>query len=242
MKKFSPALMIAVVAIVISGLILLPSSSAQARSVIDKIFGDSEDDDQGPPPEKTLQAPFSTDTRKGTSPDANNQLIGIYDSQGGNAEKSSLKLDQPHLSPEQIAEWASGLASQAMTITPQTWESDFTKISGDFTPYAVKEYKDYIAKTNMINILTSNTMKLHAITDGPGIVVKEGAIGGTYHWLIQIPVMTSFYQASMQEVERSTVTRSQNLLIQVQVGRVTPKNNTDVGLVIERWFVSAAAK
>jgi hypothetical protein len=94
----------------------------------------------------------------------------------------------------------------------------------------------------LIDILTGNQMRLQAISDGEGIVTKDGAIGGTYHWLVQIPLMTSFYKTSMKEVDKAATAQSQNLVVQVQVGRVQQKDSNDIGLIIERWHVSSAEK
>ena len=83
-------------------------------------------------------------------------------------------------------------------------------------------------------------MRLQAISNDEGVILKEGALSGTYHWLVQIPLMASFYSITTQEIDQKATAQTQNLSIQVQVGRIPAKNNTDIGLVIERWIVSAA--
>ena len=228
-----------ITAVVMTSSILCSSYPANARSILDILFGDKEADAaKGPPPEVTLQAPFPTSSDKSFS-GANSELLNMYDAPS--ASQNSTSLNQPHRSPQQISEWASGIVSQAMTINPPTWDTDFAKISSDFTPFAAQEYKKYVQDSNFINILNSNQMRLQAISNDSAIVTKEGEISGTYHWLIQIPLMTSFYKTTMKEVDKNATAQSQSLVVQVQVGRIPTKKNTDIGLVVERWHVSSAA-
>lgn len=216
----------------------IASFPAQA-GFFDKIFGGSQEEEpKGPPPEVTLQAPFPT------SPDAKanqGKLMDIYGSQP-QAQAQIADLSIPHRNEQQITDWTTEIVTQAMTINPATYNKDFAKIAGNFTPYALQEYQAYLTKTNMINVLTSNSFRLQAISDEEGSVVRDGAIGDTYHWLVQIPLMTSFYNVDMQTVDKSTNSQNQSLLVQVQVGRVAPKSNNDIGLVIERWSVSSNSK
>lgn len=214
------------------------SLPAQA-GFFDKIMGGSkEEEPKGPPPEVTLQAPFPT------TPDAKSSQGKLMDMYGNKdqAQTQSSDLSTPHRNEQQISDWTTEIVTQAMTINPATYNKDFAKISGNFAPYALQEYQAYLTKTNMMNVLTSNSFRLQAVSDEAGSVIRDGAIGGTYHWLVQIPLMTSFYSADIQSVDKSANTQSQNLLVQVQVGRVAPKSNTDIGLVIERWSVSSNSK
>jgi hypothetical protein len=80
------------------------------------------------------------------------------------------------------------------------------------------------------------------MSDEEGSVVKDGEITGTYHWLVQVPIMVSYYKDNIKDVDRSTTVTNQNLLVQVQVGRVKQKNGSDIGMAIERWSVSSNAK
>ncbi len=165
----------------------------------------------------------------------------MYD--GENPQNSPLSnLARAHRNEKQIIEWAVEIVSQAMTISLKTYDADFKKIHPYFTAYAHKEYQDYLQKMNMMNVLSSNSYRLQSISDEEGSIIKEGEIAGTYHWSVQIPLMTSFYKDTSQGIDKNTDTQSQHLVVQVQVGRVSPKNNTDIGLIIERWSVSSNSK
>lgn len=235
---------LAVASVVIAGAASVAPSPAHAETALEKLLRlviHKDEESKGPPPEKSLQAPFSSSTTVQTQ-SAGGSLAGMYDAKdAASLDKSSTNLDVPHRSPEQVADWSSGIVSQAMTIAPQTWQTDFGKISGNFAPYAAEEYKAFLSSSNMLSLLTNQKMKLLSVTDGPGIVLKEGAINGTYHWLIQIPLMSSYYSVDTQEIDKTTTVQSQHLLVQVQVGRIATKKADDIGLIIERWHVSQSA-
>lgn len=212
--------------------------TAHSKGFFETLFGSGEDVPKGPPPEETLQAPFPT-----TAPQTGNksQLMGIY----GDDNKSLDTLNDlslAHRNEKQITEWATEIVSQAMTINPKTYDADFKKIAPYFTPFALQEYNEYMTKTNMVNVLVSNSFRLQSMTDDEGSIVKDGEISGTYHWLVQIPIMASFYKDDIKSVDKTVNIQSQNLMIQVQVGRVKQKDGTDIGLVVERWSVSSNSK
>lgn len=216
---------------------------AHAENFLDRLFSKKEEP-KGPPPEVTLQAPFPTDTAPASKGNAS-ELMNIYGTTATTTEptaQDAADLSKPHRNEKQITEWATEIVSQAMTINTKTYNNDFKKIAPYFTPYALQEYQAYLQKTNMVAVLDSNSMRLQAVSDEEGSVIKDGSISGTYHWLVQVPLMTSFYNVDMQTVDKTATAQSQNLMIQVQVGRVAPKNNADAGLVVERWSVSSNSK
>ncbi len=211
-------------------------SGAKAGSVLDQIF--NKDDHSGPPPEETLQAPFPTAPTNQTPGNAS-PLAQMY-GQANDTSQESTRLDQPHRNQRQLIEWTSSVVTQAMTMTPKTWDADIAKFSANFTPYALQEYKSYIDKTNLYSVLSARDMRLQTISNADGVILKEGVISGTYHWLIDVPIMTSFYAAQTDEIDKKADIQNQNLVIEVQIGRIPPKNNSDIGLVIERWIAPSA--
>lgn len=234
MIKYFSVLVIAICAITALSL----PYEAHSKGFFETLFGGNEDVPKAPPPEETLQAPFPT-----TAPQSGNksQLMDIYGDKSKSLDTiNDLKL--PHRNEKQIIEWATEIVSQAMTINPKSYDADFKKISPYFTPFAIQEYNDYMTKTNMVNVLVSNSFRLQSMTDDEGSIVKDGEISGTYHWLVQIPIMASFYKDNIQSVDKTANIQSQNLMIQVQVGRVKQKSRDDIGLAVERWSVSSNSK
>lgn len=212
-------------------------SGAKAGSVLDRIF--NRDEQNGPPPEETLKAPFPTAPTT-QAPGNTSPLSQMY-GQTNDPAQETTSLDQPHRNQQQIIEWTSGIIAQAMTINPKTWDADLAKLSVNFTPYALQEYKSYIEKANLYASLSARNMRLQTISSTDGTITKEGSISGTYHWLVDVPIMASFYTTDTEEIDKKADIQSQNMTIEVQVGRIPSKNNADIGLVIERWITPSTA-
>lgn len=235
MIKFSSVLVVATIAITTFAM----PHPAQSKGFFETMFGNNEAEaPKGPPPEETLQAPFPTNQVTITN---KSQLMDIY-GDDSNSLDTLNDLSLAHRNEKQIVEWTTEIVSQAMTINPKTYENDFKKIAPHFNHFALQEYNQYMTKTNMVNVLISNASRFQAMTDGDGSVIKEGEILGTYHWLVQIPIMASFYKDNIQSVDKTANIQNQNLMVQVQVGRVKQKDGSDMGIVVERWSVSSNAK
>lgn len=184
----------------------------------------------------SLRAPFPTEVTKSNA--TQNDLINMY--VGPTTEGApDAGLDSPHRQPYEIAEWGTDVASQMFTITIKKWEQDKEKLKKFFTPYAWKEYSDYLASSKTLDVLVERDYYQQAISDEVAMVVKEGAIGGSYHWLIEIPIMVSYYK----NVDgKKNAVQSQNFFVQLQLGRIEPKNASDIGLLVERIKVSSVRK
>lgn len=217
--------------------VVFHATPSDARSFWDVLFGPKEEETQGPPPEQTLQAPFidpnaSKAAQKATSP----QMMDIYNKGEKMVGSNTLSLDQPHRSPEIIATWAAGVVAQALSFSPATFNDLEKKINPDFSTYGMQEYKTYLNKMGLMRTLTTNHLKVMTISEGKAQVIRDGVVDGTYHWLVQVPVMTSFYDQSLNVItdKRAKIAQNQKLLFQVQIGRSAQATN-DLGIKIERW-------
>lgn len=221
-------------------------SSAQAKSLLDILFGEKEPEEaqQGPPPEVTLEAPFGDakehDADKALESQKGKEIMAIYDTTKRSSEESSVEMDKPHRNAQQIAEWTTGVVADCLTMNPDDWDEDMDKLSLKFTPFAYQEFQDYLVTVGIQDTLTKNSMRMQAIAKEPGSVLKEGAINGSYHWLVEIPLMTTFYDKDIQMIDKNKDSQSQEVIVQVQVGRIRQATLEDMGIGIERWRVSKA--
>ncbi len=212
------------------------STPSHARSIFDILFGEKEEP-KGPPPEVTLQAPFVTHVPVDAQ---NNELMDMY---GKNTptpgSSNTMDMDQPHRSPEEIARWGAGAVAQALTINPDGWDNLEPIIRPDFSAYGLQEFHAYLNKMNIFDMLAKNNMRVQAISDGTAQVLREGVINGSYHWLVQVPVMATFYSQSVKAIKdkRQKIGQNQEMIIQIQIGRTAKANKNEVGIEIERWIV-----
>lgn len=216
-------------------------TSAEA-SFWQKLFGASSQDGKGPPPEKTLQAPFGNERAVAPQTQSEKDLMTIYE-HNGNDQNSTQSLGKAHRSPEQVGEWIAGTVAAALSINPETWKGDLQKLEPLFLPYGFQEYQKYLARTDLLASLTSSKMRLQAITDGTPTLLKEAPLDGVYHWVYRVPLLLTYYKQDMKRIEKGErlVSQSQKVVVEVQIGRI-PLDVRDVkkealGVAIERWSV-----
>ncbi|HNS45372.1 MAG TPA: DotI/IcmL family type IV secretion protein [Alphaproteobacteria bacterium] len=206
---------------------------SEAKSFWEVLFGDKQED-QGPRPEQTLQAPFIDPNAKPTS-----KMMDIYEQGGKHDGPNTLSLDQPHRSPEAIAQWASGIVDQAMSFSPDGLPTLQKTLAADFSSYGMQEYQAYLQKAGIVQTLTTNNLKILSISDGSAQVLREGVVSGSYHWLVQVPIMATFYDQKLAKINDKYAKNGQNqdIIIQVQIGRTTKKDANTLGIEVERWIV-----
>lgn len=181
-----------------------------------------------------VTAPFTTDA---TAPKENgSRLMAIYDTERA---VDVVPLDKPHRTTEQVATWIEEYVTTAMNIDATKWDAHLQKIKPSFDPYGLQEYQKYLDSSGILNLLKTNGLKLNAIVEGGAVLLSQGALSGTYHWLYDVPLMLTYYDQDMTSLKESTVRpQNQKVSIRVQIGRV--HNNSENGLFIERWSVVPA--
>lgn len=226
----------AVVIATTAAALLFTSPSAHAKSFWDVFFG-RDAEVEGPPPEETLQAPFSP---KGQTGKPTGKLAGTYaETKDGSDFENVNRLENPNRTPQQIVDWGTDVIDRALTIDPLTIDGEQKKLSANFIPFAMEEYKKYLETTGIVGTLKSNNMVMRAISSEGGLVTRQGAIAGSYHWLVKIPVMVSFFPKDMKTITKNTQIQNQQMVVEVQIGRVSPETAQSDGLAIERWRVNA---
>ncbi len=210
--------------------------SAEAKSFWDVFFGRSAEE-SGPPPEQTLQAPFTQKVPANKQPE---KLAGIYaETKDGKDFENINRLENPNRTPQQIVDWGTDVVNQALTIDPATADENQKKLSVYFIPYALEEYKNYLATTGIVGTLNANKMVMQSISSEGGLVTRQGAIAGTYHWLVRIPVMVSFFPKDLKNINKNTNIQNQRMVVEIQVGRISKETADSTGLAIERWRVNS---
>lgn len=207
---------------------------AFARSIFEVLFGEHTLEPVNPDQKTPYDYNMAPDNAQ------SNELLDMY----GKAPKiagegSTLDITRPHLSPEEVQDWGSGFISQALSLNLDNWDAVHKDIQKDFSAYGYKEYQDYLTRMNVQGLLKNNNMRMQAIADGPAQVLREGLVSGTYHWLVQVPIMTTFYSNNVVKLKSKTDRPGQNqkLLVQIQIGRTQKEGANPKGIEIERWIV-----
>ena len=180
-----------------------------------------------------VKAPFQTDAAAPKT--SGSGLMGLYDTE---RSEDVVPLDKPHRTSEQIATWVEDNVTTAMNIDPSKWDAQQKKIRLQFDAYGFQEYQNYLKSSGILAALQSNKLRLNAIADGPSILLSEGALSGSYHWLYQMPLMLTYYDQDIKGLRKGQA-RPQNrkVMIRVQIGR-TASGNDDNHVFIEHWTVA----
>lgn len=158
-------------------------------------------------------------------------LMNLY---SDGTENSTAALDQPHRSTEQLSQWVTDQALAVMTIDPKTWPTYSKSLAPRFVPYGFQEYTTSLA--SILQRLKSETLRVNAIGDGPTVLVNQGALNGTYHWLYQVPLILTYYDEDISTLKAQKESyQNQKVTAQIQLGRTAPNATDDMGLLIERW-------
>lgn len=192
--------------------------------------------DEGPKPEDTLQAPFGD---KPAAKKEKSELMEMYDE--GRPKNNAVSLDQPHRNAEQVGDWVTGVVTQALTIDPNTFEKVSVDVAKNFTPYAQQEYKNFLSNRRILELLKNNNMKLTAFAETKPVLLQEGALEGSYRWLMRVPVMLTYYDRVTTTLKnnKKPIAQTQRVVVTMQIGRVQKRavDGTD-DILIERWTVS----
>ncbi|PZP56542.1 MAG: hypothetical protein DI586_03320 [Micavibrio aeruginosavorus] len=177
------------------------------------------------------KAPFQTDA---ATPASNgSKLMGMYDVE---RQEDVVPMDKPHRTSEQVATWVEESIATALNIQ-NGWDEQQKKAAPLFDSYGIQEYKKYLDTSGILNNLSAHNLQLNSIADSASVLLSEGALSGTYHWLYQMPVMLTYYDRGTKTLKNNKLrVQNQKIMVRVQVGRVA-KARDDTGIVIERWSV-----
>jgi hypothetical protein len=235
MKSFSSAVLCAACLAMVAA-----PAPARAESFLNHVapwlFGAPE---EGPRPEDTLLAPFGADKPAPTAhTKEQDKLMNMYDPQKSAEDTSALNT--AHRSSEQIGEWVTNITTQSLTIDPATYGTTSINVGTLMTPYASKEYNEFLTKNQILAVLKTNGMKLAAVAETKPELLQEGVLEGSYRWLFKIPLMLTYYQQSSDPAAAPSKMppQTRRMILNIQVGRV-PKNQLADELIVERWTVTA---
>lgn len=208
-------------------LLLSDTAHAQKKSFLEDWFPFLfEEEDTGPKPEDTLQAPF---IEKGAGAAAGTVMPGV-EYQPQPALESGIALDQAHRQPAQVEQWVASILVDSLDFDPLRYEAHLVTLNQNMTPYAQESFKAFMDKDNLLMALKSNDLLMRVFITQPGRTLNQGALQGRYRWLIETPLTVTYMPRGLQDY-KNVKPKIQALTIRTQVGRVE-QGGSD-GLMIE---------
>ena len=209
-------------------LLMTASGQAQARGSFfqdlkDAFFGT----DQAPEPDPRLTgvAPF---TDRGADTDKTAENMGLaYENNGYKPD-----LDAPHRRENQIADWLTANISVVLETGITDYAEHLKAIETQMDSYAIADYQKFMQQTNILGRMQQERLGLHAFVEQRPFLLNEGAVGGRYRWLFEVPVTLTLLPEGSTTYRNMEVPPSYRLVLRVQVGRVNIEGD---GMLIESF-------
>lgn len=156
-------------------------------------------------------------------------LMGMYQ---GYAADSNVALDKAHRGLNELSDWISDVAADALVFTPAKTAQKLAAIRPLFSEGGYTAYKAFLDKMGFADAIVNQTLNISAIVNREPLLIGQGASAGRYAWAFEVPVVLSVAdKAGTQPV-------SKNVTLRIQFGR-SAKGAPPHGLLIENWQETA---
>lgn len=185
------------------------------------------EENTGPKPEDTLEAPFGSDENIVQQSDLDLPYTPHSD--------GFKKLDTPHRPAEEIAAWLEEILAELFALDPLKYEEKRTLMAKMMDGGAIHDFDSFLAKHNVLTILQNKNMVLSGFVEEQPTLIGEKTIDGTYRWVFRVPLTMTMLERdvnSYNEIDLDGGSRNTRLLVRVQLGRVA-EGGVD-GIEIER--------
>lgn len=152
---------------------------------------------------------------------------------GATSRKNDLSL--PHRSPRQIEEWMTVTVSRSLSLEHNNYRQHLDQSEAYFAPSAWKEFNKTLAELGITARVQARNQDVEAFVTQRPYILNDQALKGHYRWLIEVPVMLSFYDGELSSRSGQTP-ENQKFLITSQITRVRKGPGAE-NLMIETWDI-----
>ncbi len=107
-------------------------------------------------------------------------------------------LQEINVSSRSLLNWAMVAVTNAYTLDFVNYEKSLQQISEFFTKTGYEKFQKSIDASGRLKGIISNKLLASAVVVDSPIVLREGKVGNTYLWEIQLPIAISYQGASVQ--------------------------------------------
>ncbi len=176
-----------------------------------------------PQPHDTLKAPFAD------KPFTRAQPIDL--------PTLSTPLNQPHRSPDDIAQFALDVVSETLSFQSGEEAQHFSEVKNYYSEFGFQDLQKFLTTSNISPSMQGHSLQLSSISNAKPQLRSEGDVGGAYKWLYDVPVtitlmpqgVTSYNQAKKDITAR-------DLILRLQITR-SSQGQRD-GLLVERFILA----
>ncbi|TAL31862.1 MAG: hypothetical protein EPN97_10655 [Alphaproteobacteria bacterium] len=145
------------------------------------------------------------------------------------AEKvlAEVPLDQEMLDDRAVADWVKGAAADIMTFDHKNHAEHFDAAKKYFTSVGWETFDAALKRSRVVDAVTSQSQTVTAEASGEPVIVQEGALGGKYRWIVQMPLVVTYKAPENKRVDKLQL----NLVLE----RVSLAGSPD-GIGIAQWI------
>lgn len=144
----------------------------------------------------------------------------------GRTQMPMVAMPTPNVTNEALLAWAMQAATDVMTFGFHDMDDRFAKSRTYFTDEGWQSFGMAFAKSSLYKNVISLQQIVTAIPRGTPKIVHIGLYKGTYHWILDVPMLMTIRAGGKQAVERTSV---RMFIIRM------PTQNNPMGIGINTW-------
>jgi len=149
-----------------------------------------------------------------------------YSGEGDDLKKANRTQDE-------ILSWAEQRVTEVLSFTPETVDAKLGTMKKNFVQQGWAEYAAYLKESDLLDRVRGQGYTVSTILNGDPLILNSGTVGGTYHWLLELPMMVTLLRNDSEGVPQPM--SGGTFRLQLQVGRVASQGVD--GMAIESWKV-----
>lgn len=107
-------------------------------------------------------------------------------------------LKEINVSPRSLLNWSMVAVTNAYTMDFVNYEKSLEQISDFFTKTGYAKFRQSLIASGRLQDIIDNKLIASAVVVDSPIILREGKIGNSYLWEIQLPVAITYQGASVQ--------------------------------------------
>jgi intracellular multiplication protein IcmL len=107
-------------------------------------------------------------------------------------------IEEINVSPDALLNWAMVAVTNAYTLDFLNYEKSLLQISEFFTKQGFEKFQKSMENSNRLKDIINNKLITSAVVVDSPIILREGKLGTSYLWEIQMPIAISYQGASVQ--------------------------------------------
>lgn len=150
---------------------------------------------------------------------------------------TALPLDQANRTPRELKDWLNTAVSDILTLSATEYDAQVAKSKTYFTEEGFKQFTGYLGEAGLYQALSAGDLKTTVYVDSPPLLLNDGAVGGVYRWLYDVPVTLTYIPRSTTAYTGQTDMQVRQVTVRLQLGRINKPDEPEA-VRIESWVVS----